>query len=127
MTGFHFTAKLGEGVFAILRYDEDDLSDKGGSSGSNPNEMETPPDQQLFIAGTTQGSCYGAIYDPHADLTIVGTADSNRGAGEVADCLVIIADEIEIKGGVVVNANSTCSAGQAPDFLPSEHWVTLAD
>jgi len=80
----------------------------------------TPEDQIVKIHGGNDGSYYGAIYVPNADISLAGNTTSDRPG---SDCFVIIADEIEVEGGAYVNAESTCSDfggvpfGKAPLFF----------
>lgn len=91
----------------------------------DPNTDYTPEDQEVFIAGSTGGSYSGGVYIPNGKLTMVGTSDSDRPEG--SDCLVIIADQLEFKGGATLEANSTCAGGNAPDFSPSPLFFTLVN
>ena len=91
----------------------------------DPNTEYTPEDQEVFIAGSTGGSYSGGVYIPNGKLTMVGSSESDRPDG--SDCLVIIADQLEFKGGATLEANSTCAGGNAPEFAPSPLFFTLVD
>ena len=86
--------------------------------------IRTPEDQLVKIRGGNDGSYYGAIYVPNADITVAGNTTSDRPG---TDCLVIIADEIEVMGGAYVNVEATCSDFGGLPFAPAPMFYTLVN
>ncbi len=98
------------------------VQDTCSSAGCDPL---TPEDQEIFIAGSNEGSYYGGFYVPNADVQIVGTVGTT--SNPESDCLWIIADELDFRGGSDFTANSSCGGFGGTNFSPSPLFFTLVN
>lgn len=98
------------------------VQDTCSTAGCDPL---TPENQEISIAGSNEGSYYGGFYVPNADVKIVGTVGTS--SSPESDCLWIIADEMDFRGGSEFTANSSCGAFGGTNFSPAPLFYTLVN